>query len=115
MADYQLTATSVVLRIVDGAFIPEDPMNADWVEYQEWLAVPNVPDPYVVPPGAMLDANARLDAGIAAAVTVAVAVRDSMQAIPDTFSAGNFTAMKIQLDALTQAFAAMLQAQVGDT
>jgi hypothetical protein len=34
-----------------------------------------------------------------------------MQSIPDAFSTAHFTAMKIQLDALTEAVAAMLQAQ----
>jgi hypothetical protein len=51
MADYQLTATDdMVIRTEDGAYIPNDPANRDWVEYQEWLAVDgNVPLPYVEP------------------------------------------------------------------
>jgi hypothetical protein len=55
--------------------------------------------------------EARLAAGSAAALDVAVAVSNAMNAIPDNFNATNFAAVKIQLDALTQAFAAMLQAQ----
>ena len=50
MADYQLTATDTVLRTADGANIPNDPANRDWVEYQQWLADGGVPDPYVPPP-----------------------------------------------------------------
>jgi hypothetical protein len=51
MSDYQLTATAAsVIRTEDGACIPNDPANRDWVEYQEWLAKDNVPDPYVAPP-----------------------------------------------------------------
>ena len=51
MADYQLTATdSTVIRTADGACIPNDPANRDWVEYQKWLADGGVPDPYVEPP-----------------------------------------------------------------
>ena len=50
MADYQLTAIDSVLRTADGAYIPNDPANRDWVEYQAWLADGGVPDPYVPPP-----------------------------------------------------------------
>lgn len=50
MADYQLTATeSSVIRTADGACIPNDPANRDWVEYQDWLDAGGVPDPYVEP------------------------------------------------------------------
>jgi hypothetical protein len=50
MADYQLTATDAsVIRTADGACIPDDPANRDWVEYQDWLAKGGVPDPYIEP------------------------------------------------------------------
>jgi hypothetical protein len=50
MADYQLTATDNVIRTEDGAYIPADPANRDWIEYQEWIADGSVPDPYIPPP-----------------------------------------------------------------
>lgn len=80
------------------------------------VVVDEMPPPPPPPPlpEALVEAqraNARLDAGVVAAADVAAAVRDAMQAIPDNFTATNFAAMKIQLDALTQAFAEMLQAQ----
>jgi len=50
MAEYQLTATDSVIRTADGAFIPNDPANRDYVEYQAWLEDGGVPDPYVAPP-----------------------------------------------------------------
>lgn len=49
MADYQLTATDAVIRTEDGATIPNDPANRDWIEYQKWLDDGGVPDPYVPP------------------------------------------------------------------
>ena len=34
-----------VLRLSDNAFIPFDPDNTDFVEYQKWLAAGNTPTP----------------------------------------------------------------------
>jgi hypothetical protein len=49
MADYQLTATDIVIRTADQANIPNDPANRDRAEYEQWLADGGVPDPYVPP------------------------------------------------------------------
>jgi hypothetical protein len=49
MAEYQLTATEVVIRTEDGASIPNDPANRDREEYEQWLVDGGVPDPYVPP------------------------------------------------------------------
>jgi hypothetical protein len=50
MAEYQLTATDVILRTADQAWIPADPANMDYVEYLKWVEDGGVPDPYVEPP-----------------------------------------------------------------
>jgi hypothetical protein len=34
----------------DGAVIPNDPDNADWIAYQEWVALGGVTMPYIPPP-----------------------------------------------------------------
>ena len=50
MAEYQLTATDdAVIRTVDGAWIPADPVNRDYEEYLQWVEDGGVPDPYVEP------------------------------------------------------------------
>ena len=50
MADYQLTASDMVIRTRDNVNIPNDPANRDRIKYDKWLADGNVPDPYVPPP-----------------------------------------------------------------
>lgn len=48
--DDVLVQRAGVIRLSDGAWIPDDPMNMDWVEYQAWLAVPNTPEAADTPP-----------------------------------------------------------------
>ena len=47
---YQLTNGNCILRISDGASIPKDTGNCDYIAYQNWLAAGNTPDPAPAPP-----------------------------------------------------------------
>ena len=42
---YKLTTSNTVIRLADNAFIPADPANRDYAEYQQWLAAGNTPEP----------------------------------------------------------------------
>ncbi|MCG9081073.1 DUF4376 domain-containing protein [Laribacter hongkongensis] len=44
MDQYKLAASGVV-RLSDGAVIPQDDGNRDWRDYQEWLSAGNIPFP----------------------------------------------------------------------
>jgi len=58
MADYQLTTpdeNGPVIRTADGAWIPAGPANRDWIEYQQWKAGGNKPDPLPPPINPALD------------------------------------------------------------
>lgn len=45
MALYSLRDDNAVLRVRDGAIIPNDPANSDRRAYEAWLHAGNVPDP----------------------------------------------------------------------
>lgn len=40
----------IVVRDIDGAFIPDDPANLDYQDYLKWLDAGNMPNPYTPPP-----------------------------------------------------------------
>jgi hypothetical protein len=47
---YQLTTSTSIKRLSDGAFIPNDPGNRDYREYLDWLDAGNTPEPAPAPP-----------------------------------------------------------------
>ena len=55
---YQLTATSSILRLADGASIPADPLNSDYRDFLAWCEAGNTPTPYVAPVPTQAELNA---------------------------------------------------------
>ena len=46
---YRKTHTEIVQRLTDGAFIPPDLDNKDYVEYLAWVEEGNTPEDYIPP------------------------------------------------------------------
>ena len=46
---YRLHKYGGVIRLTDGAFVPECEGNRDWLKYREWTAAGNTPEPAFTP------------------------------------------------------------------
>lgn len=81
---YQLTASTNVLRIADGAEIPADETSPDYQRYLAWVDAGNTAEAYVEPPAVVPSVVTRrqarralLDAGLLASVDAAIAAMSS--------------------------------------
>jgi hypothetical protein len=65
---YQLTTGTSIIRLSDGATIPNDPGNRDYREYLDWLDAGNTPEPAPAPPPPSPSYTAFWDALLASTV-----------------------------------------------
>ena len=74
---YKLTTSTNIIRIADGAYIPEERANTDYAAYLTWISAGNTPDsadPVVITSVSMRQARlALLSAGLLDDVDAAIA------------------------------------------
>lgn len=63
---YKRTSGNTVQRLSDGAFVPNDPRNQDWREYEAWAAKGNTPSAADPPPPPPKDEIAEIKQRLAA-------------------------------------------------
>ncbi len=89
---YRLTPGDTILRLTDNAFIPPDPVNADYVQYLVWLEEGNTPEPAPAPPAPGPDYLAFWDALMVS--TVYASIREqSFTSLPMNTLATEFIAL----------------------
>jgi hypothetical protein len=89
---YQLTASTSIKRLSDGAFIPNDPGNRDYREYLDWLDAGNTPEPAPAPPPPPPSYAAFWDALLASTVYGSIRTQ-SMASLPMNTLATEFIAL----------------------
>ena len=89
---YQLTTGTSIIRLSDGATIPNDPGNRDYREYLDWLEAGNTPEPAPAPPPPPPSYTAFWDALIASSVYASIRTQ-SMASLPMNTLATEFIAL----------------------
>ena len=89
---YQLTTSTSIKRLSDGAFIPNDPGNRDYREYLDWLEAGNTPEPAPAPPPLPPSYAAFWDALLASTVYGSIRTQ-SMASLPMNTLATEFIAL----------------------
>jgi hypothetical protein len=89
---YQLTTGTSIIRLSDGATIPNDPGNRDYREYLDWLEAGNEPEPAAAPPPPPPSYVAFWDALVASSVYASIRTQ-SMASLPMNTLATEFIAL----------------------
>jgi hypothetical protein len=89
---YQLTTSASIIRLSDGATIPNDPGNRDYREYLDWLDAGNTPEPAPAPPPPPPSYAAFWDALLASTVYGSIRTQ-SMASLPMNTLATEFIAL----------------------
>ena len=89
---YQLTTSTGIKRLSDGAFIPPDPGNRDFADYTAWLDAGNTPEPAPEPPPPPPSYTAFWDALLASTVYGSIRTQ-SMASLPMNTLATEFIAL----------------------
>jgi hypothetical protein len=89
---YQLTTGTSIIRLSDGATIPNDPGNRDYRDYLDWLEAGNTPEPAPAPPPPPPSYTAFWDALIASSVYASIRTQ-SMASLPMNTLATEFIAL----------------------
>ena len=89
---YQLTTGTSIIRLSDGAFIPNDPGNQDFATYTAWLEAGNTPEPAPASPPPPPNYTAFWDALIVSSVYASIRTQ-SMESLPMNTLATEFIAL----------------------
>jgi hypothetical protein len=89
---YQLTTSTSIIRLLDGATIPNDPGNRDFADFTAWVAAGNTPEPAPAPPPPPPSYTAFWDALIASSVYASIRTQ-SMASLPMNTLATEFIAL----------------------
>ena len=89
---YQLTTSTTIIRLSDGAQIPNDPRNIDYKEYLKWVEEGNAPLPAPAPPPPPPNYLGFWDALIASSVYASIRTQ-SMVSLPMNTLATEFVAL----------------------
>jgi hypothetical protein len=89
---YQLTTGTSIIRLSDGATIPNDPGNRDFADFTAWLEAGNTPEPAPAPPPPPPSYTAFWDALVAGSVYGSIRTQ-SMASLPMNTLATEFIAL----------------------